>query len=67
MIRDTNLRYFLRKQGISPNFVKNPKLMENKKRTEIAELGEFGLIDRLTRAFGKGNPSTVAGVATTRP
>ena len=36
--------------------------MENKKRTEIAELGEFGLIDRLTRAFGKGNPSTVAGV-----
>lgn len=36
--------------------------MEKKKRTEIAELGEFGLIDRLTEPFGKGNPSTVTGV-----
>ena len=26
-----------------------------KKRTEIAELGEFGLIDRLTRPFGAQN------------
>lgn len=36
--------------------------MEKKKRTEIAELGEFGLIDRLTHSFAQGNPSTVAGV-----
>lgn len=36
--------------------------MEKKKRTEIAELGEFGLIDRLTEPFGRGNPSTVTGV-----
>lgn len=36
--------------------------MEKKKRTEISELGEFGLIDRLTHDFGNGNPSTVAGV-----
>lgn len=36
--------------------------MEQKKRTEIVELGEFGLIDRLTHSFGKGNPSTVTGV-----
>lgn len=36
--------------------------MEKKGRTEIADLGEFGLIDRLTGSFGKGNPSTVTGV-----
>lgn len=33
-----------------------------KGRTEIAELGEFGLIDRLTKRFGKSNDSTLRGV-----
>lgn len=36
--------------------------MDQKKRTEIAELGEFGLIDRLTRNFTATNPSTLRGV-----
>ena len=33
-----------------------------KGRTEIAELGEFGLIDRLTSKFEKKNKSTICGV-----
>lgn len=33
-----------------------------KGRTEIAELGEFGLIDRLTAKFHKKNSSTICGV-----
>lgn len=33
-----------------------------KGRTEIAELGEFGLIDRLTAKFAKKNSSTICGV-----
>ena len=33
-----------------------------KGRTEIAELGEFGLIDRLTSKFQKSNSSTIYGV-----
>ena len=33
-----------------------------KGRTEIAELGEFGLIDRLTAKFQKKNSSTICGV-----
>ena len=33
-----------------------------KGRTEIAELGEFGLIDRLTANFSKKNSSTICGV-----
>ena len=33
-----------------------------KGRTEIAELGEFGLIDRLTSKFQKKNSSTICGV-----
>ncbi len=33
-----------------------------KGRTEIAELGEFGLIDRLTSKFSKNNKSTICGV-----
>ena len=33
-----------------------------KGRTEIAELGEFGLIDRLTAKFQKSNKSTICGV-----
>lgn len=36
--------------------------MAEKKRTEIAELGEFGLIDRLTRDFAPKNASTLKGV-----
>jgi len=36
--------------------------MSEKKRTEIAELGEFGLIDRLTRDFAPKNPSTLSGI-----
>lgn len=35
--------------------------MNDKKRTEIAELGEFGLIERLTAGFAALNPSTVTG------
>ena len=33
-----------------------------KGRTEIAELGEFGLIDRLTEKFAKKDKSTICGV-----
>lgn len=36
--------------------------MDAKKRTEIAELGEFGLIERLTANFTPVNKSTVLGV-----
>ncbi|MBP3318254.1 MAG: thiamine-phosphate kinase [Alistipes sp.] len=36
--------------------------MENKKRTEIAELGEFGLIDLLTQNATSNNSSTLKGV-----
>ncbi|MDE5708257.1 MAG: thiamine-phosphate kinase [Alistipes sp.] len=34
---------------------------QQKKRTEIAELGEFGLIDRLTAGFAPCNASTLRG------
>lgn len=33
--------------------------MTQKKRTEISELGEFGLIDRLTAGFAPSRPSTL--------
>ncbi len=36
--------------------------MTQKKRTEIAELGEFGLIDHLTKEFTVKNKSTLRGV-----
>lgn len=36
--------------------------MKNKKRTEIAELGEFGLIDLLTQNATSNNSSTLKGV-----
>lgn len=36
--------------------------MSEKKRTEIAELGEFGLIDHLTKEFTVKNQSTLRGV-----
>ncbi|HNX67820.1 MAG TPA: AIR synthase related protein, partial [Bacteroidales bacterium] len=31
-------------------------------RTELNELGEFGLIDRLTAGVGTNNPSTLKGI-----
>ncbi len=36
-------------------------MAQQKKRTEIAELGQFGLIDRLTAAFAPRNASTLRG------
>lgn len=36
--------------------------MNDKKRTEIAELGEFGLIDELTKGFEPQNKRTLRGV-----
>ena len=36
--------------------------MSQRKRTEIAELGEFGLIDHLTKDFSPVNKSTLRGV-----
>lgn len=36
--------------------------MEKKTRTEISELGQFGLIERLTRDFSLGDPSSLRGV-----
>ncbi|MBR4853935.1 MAG: thiamine-phosphate kinase [Alistipes sp.] len=36
--------------------------MTQRKRTEIAELGEFGLIDHLTKDFTPANKSTLRGV-----
>lgn len=36
--------------------------MSEKKRTEIAELGEFGLIDELTKSFKPQNKRTLRGV-----
>lgn len=36
--------------------------MNSKKRTEIAELGQFGLISRLTENARQSNPSTLFGV-----
>ena len=36
--------------------------MDQKKRTEIASLGQFGLIDLLTKDFSAKNASTMKGV-----
>lgn len=36
--------------------------MEKKSRTELAALGQFGLIDRLTNGFSTHNPTTLKGV-----
>ena len=36
--------------------------MQEQKQTEISSLGEFGLIDRLTKDVVKFNDSTVVGV-----
>lgn len=35
---------------------------ESQKRTDVNELGEFGLIEHLTRAFSIANASTVKGI-----
>ncbi len=43
-------------------FAEKDKIMHDKKRTEIAELGEFGLIDCLTRSAAADNESTLKGV-----
>lgn len=37
-------------------------MSEETKRTELSEVGEFGLIDRLTKGFSKKQQSTVKGV-----
>jgi thiamine-monophosphate kinase len=36
--------------------------MSEEKRTEIGELGEFGLIERLAEKFAPSNPDTVKGI-----
>lgn len=36
--------------------------MDNKKQTEISDLGEFGLIDRLTRDFPLRNSQSIKGI-----
>lgn len=36
--------------------------MEKKKLTNLNEIGEFGLIDRLTKSFENSNGTTVKGV-----
>lgn len=36
--------------------------MENEKRTEISQIGEFGLIDRLSKGFEKQNETTLLGI-----
>ncbi len=36
--------------------------MDNAKRTEISSLGEFGLIDRLTKDISLKNPSSIKGI-----
>lgn len=35
--------------------------MEKKRRTEISEVGEFGLIDLLTKSFAQDDPTTLRG------
>ena len=39
-------------------------MLENKNisRTELSEIGEFGLIDILTKNFPIENPSTIKGI-----
>ena len=43
-------------------FVENINSMSERKRTEIAELGEFGLIDSLTVGFESKCKTTLRGV-----
>ena len=37
-------------------------MLENKDRTELSELGEFGLIDHISKAFKTENKSSVKGI-----
>lgn len=37
-------------------------MFENRERTELSDLGEFGLIEHLTRTFVHANSSTITGV-----
>jgi len=37
-------------------------MLENKGRTELSELGEFGLIDHISKAFKLANKSSVKGI-----
>lgn len=39
-----------------------PIMIENNKRTQLSELGEFGLIDILTKDFTLRQPSTLKGI-----
>ena len=53
----------LRNGKVFATFVQNSiGGMEQNKRTQIAELGEFGLIDKLTGAFAPRNRTTLRGV-----
>jgi thiamine-monophosphate kinase len=45
--------------GVNPGQMLEDK---NPQRTSIADLGEFGLIDHLTKRFAIGQPSTVKGI-----
>jgi thiamine-monophosphate kinase len=62
LIERTKIRYFLWKRQRIVSFVKSLLSMEQKKRTEIATLGLFGLIDLLTGPFTPHNASTRRGV-----
>src|SRR5688572_18185840 len=42
-----------------PNFA---RMFENSSRTELSQLGEFGLIDHITRHVKLHNASTIKGV-----
>jgi len=64
------LKYFIRTLlGQKPLYLCNRKLItkimiedKNPQRTSIAQLGEFGLIDHLTKHFTIGQPSTLKGI-----
>lgn len=47
---------------ITPSLPQNFLNMQEPKRTEISELGEFGLIDRLSKSVEHYNQSTVKGI-----
>ncbi len=60
---DGTRRAKLRNGKVFATFVQNSiGGMEQNKRTQIAELGEFGLIDKLTGAFAPRNRTTQRGV-----
>lgn len=62
-ILNTFDRIIKKSNTILGSFAKNWFTMSNKKaRTELYELGEFKLIDRLTEPFQSKNPSTAMGI-----